>query len=77
MLTHLKNFQQRLQGPTSKVEHLQRKVFTQFINKNNHPSKIGLSISCGDGIWDYLALKNGLYNVEATDVVPPAHPIAV
>ena len=70
MLQHLRTLQERLQGRTSKVEHLQRKAFSEFIDKNRKPNAKGLSISCGDGIWDHLAFKNGLSIIEATDIVP-------
>ena len=74
MLQHMRTFQERLQGITSKVEHLQRRAFAEFIDKNRKPNAKGLSISCGDGIRDHLAFKNGLSIIGATDIVPnPVH----
>jgi hypothetical protein len=74
MPSNLKPFSERLTGPTPRIENLQRQIFNQFICKGIKPRSRGLSVSCGDGIWDYLALKAGIEIMDATDVVAnPVH----
>jgi len=73
-MKNLKTFSERLNCTVSRVEILQRQTFNQFIRHNKKSNSHGLSISCGDGIWDYLALKGGVSIIDATDIV--ANPVS-
>jgi len=73
MLPNLKTLTERLTGPTPRFENLQRQVFNNFIRKGIKTKSRGLSVSCGDGIWDYFALTCGIESIHATDIV--ANPV--
>lgn len=53
------------------IEHLQRQSFVKALAEFQLVDGIALSVSCGDGIWDYLALSSdvGINTVMATDIV--------
>ncbi|MBI5413568.1 methyltransferase domain-containing protein [Candidatus Peregrinibacteria bacterium] len=71
-MTHLPTLQERLNNKKmSCVEKYQREFFVNFLrNTSFPPDSMGLSVSCGDGIWDYLVLKNSnIQNIVATDIV--------
>lgn len=53
------------------VEKLQRESFLSALRQMNLHGAKALSVSCGDGIWDYLALSSnvGIHAIEATDIV--------
>lgn len=72
-MTHLPSLLDRLNNPKiSKIEIGQRQIFSRLIadTRLRQESK-ALSVSCGDGIWDYLALQGnfGLGAIDATDIV--------
>ena len=48
-----------------------RETFINWIKTANYEHDKVLSISVGDGIWDYLALKNNqtIQNITATDII--------
>ena len=57
----------------SSVERGQRDIFLQFLRQRQWlRGSSALSISCGDGIWDWLLLRAdvGISRVVATDIVP-------
>ena len=63
---------QRLNNPKiSYFEIQQRKHFIRKLKSFKLNNAKALSVSCGDGIWDYLALKNetGIDKIIATDIV--------
>ena len=69
---HLQTFIERLNNPKiSYLENQQRKNFISKLKSFNLNNATALSISCGDGIWDYLALTNGtgINRIVATDIV--------
>ena len=74
MAESLKRIAERLDdNNTSKVERVQRRAFTDLLNKLPLPnSATALSISTGDGCWDLLAFENEprIASIDATDVVP-------
>ena len=70
---HLPSINDRLKNPKlSYIEKLQREVFLELINDFGFDNGKSLSVSCGDGVWDYLALSNktGINNIVAVDIVP-------
>jgi ubiquinone/menaquinone biosynthesis C-methylase UbiE len=76
---HLASIEQRLNNPKlSPLEISQRHVFVDVINRIIKPGRDqrdrairSLSISCGNGVWDYLLFKNNPNATEifATDIV--------
>ncbi len=71
-MEHVKSIKERLNNcKMSHLERYQREFFINFLNSTNFPDNAkALSVSCGDGIWDYLVLKNSnLKEVVATDIV--------
>jgi 2-polyprenyl-3-methyl-5-hydroxy-6-metoxy-1,4-benzoquinol methylase len=71
MSQQLKTHTNRRKGKISTIEKLQRQVFNEFIEKNVNVNVNvnGLSIGCGDGIWDYLAMEKGIKKITAVDIV--------
>lgn len=57
--------------PLTRVEKLQRDSFIAALKQLKLSRAKALSVSCGDGIWDYLALSSnrGVIEITATDVV--------
>jgi len=71
-MARLPSIMERLENPKlSVVERLQREAFLDVLKSMNFRQANGLSVSCGDGIWDYLALSSpiGISAITATDVV--------
>lgn len=69
---HLPSIAERLNNPKlSKIEECQRKVFCDIVGGLTVNDEV-LSVSCGDGIWDYLLFLNNqsIKKILATDVVP-------
>ena len=70
---HLLSIDERLNNPKiSKIEIGQRESFVDALRKINLTNGAhALSVSCGDGIWDYLALREkiGISKITATDIV--------
>jgi len=70
---HLNSIASRLTNPkTSKVEIAQRDCFCAWLKKVELPAKaVALSVSTGDGVWDYLTFLNGkaVSRIIATDIV--------
>jgi hypothetical protein len=72
-MTKLASIRQRLNNPNlCRIEWLQRDSFLTALQSFKLTNAHALSVSCGDGIWDYLALLNrtGIAMVTATDIVP-------
>jgi len=71
---HLISFLDRLNHPNaSMIEKLKRNIYIDWLKKNKLPkNSLALSVSVGDGIWDYLAFKNkkNIKKIIATDIVP-------
>lgn len=71
MSRHLESIKEReAAGEKRAFEISQRAFFIEQLSRggdNDH----ALSVSCGDGIWDYLALGNhtGIRKITATDIV--------
>lgn len=67
----LMSIKDRLEAKSiSKIELLQRKSFIQEVNKIPTQEGKALSVSCGNGLWDYLVLASGRFErVVATDIV--------
>lgn len=70
---HLPSLKERLENPkVATVEISMRNSFIEWIRELEVPNNAkALSISVGDGIWDYLAFKNNvnIKEIVATDVV--------
>lgn len=62
---------QRLHAKTlSILEKLQRRSFIEEIMKISPLPAHALSVSCGNGIWDYLAFQTGrIKQITATDII--------
>ena len=72
-MNHLQTISDRLRNrKISKIEIYQRQVFERLLKDAAFLlNSRALSVSCGDGVWDYIALK-GAFNlsfIEATDIV--------
>jgi 2-polyprenyl-3-methyl-5-hydroxy-6-metoxy-1,4-benzoquinol methylase len=72
-MKHLSSILERLNNPKlSKFEASQRQAFHGFLADAHFGAKSrALSVSCGDGIWDYLVLNGdfGIASIDATDIV--------
>lgn len=71
MEQYLASISQRLKRPSA-VERSMRRAFLTFLNKCDlPPSSCALSVSVGDGIWDYLLLthRQDVTAIIATDIV--------
>ena len=72
-MTHLYSILERLNNPKlSKVEVGQRQAFLSLLADAHFGAKSRvLSVSCGEGIWDYLVLNGGfgIASIDATDIV--------
>ncbi len=69
---HLKSIEERLNNPNvTKLEQGIRQIFVRFIADDRFADGRLLSISCGEGTWDYLALRvnNEISQIIATDIV--------
>jgi len=70
--SHLKTIDDRLNNPKlSKLEKTQRKVFIDIVKKLPLDNGKVLSLSCGNGVWDYLLCENNssVNEMTATDIV--------
>ena len=71
---HLASIKDRLNNPKlSVIEKCQREVFCNIVSSLSLKNKSEvLSVSCGDGIWDYLLFEShkSIRKIVATDVVP-------
>ncbi len=67
---NLPTIHQRLNNKNT-FEILIRKEFIDVLKKKKIKNANGLSVSCGDGVWDYIALKNknNFKRLIATDVI--------
>ncbi|MBF0555127.1 MAG: methyltransferase domain-containing protein [Nitrospirae bacterium] len=72
-MQRLLTLQERLSNPRiSELESAQRAVFEDFVKNSKLPANsIGLSVSVGDGIWDYLAFKSckNIKKLFASDII--------
>lgn len=71
-MEQLMTIQDRLSNPNlSKLERAQRKVFIDIVTNLKAKEGLALSVSCGDGIWDYLVSQNNQHikKIIATDIV--------
>jgi ubiquinone/menaquinone biosynthesis C-methylase UbiE len=71
-MSNLLSIRDRLyRHPLSRIEKLQRESFITTIKQLKLSRAKALSVSCGDGIWDYMALSSntGIIEITATDVV--------
>lgn len=69
---HLMTLRERLNRPKiSKIESLQRSSFVRLVKSLGlDSSSAALSVSCGDGIWDYFLLESTpVRKIIATDIV--------
>lgn len=69
---HLKTIEERLRNPTlSKLEAAQRHAFIEIVESLDVADGKALSVSCGDGIWDYLLIsgRSDFKRVVACDIV--------
>ena len=73
-MMNLPTIEERLDNPNlSKVEKSQREAFCGIVRHLNiGKDGSSLSVSCGDGTWDYLLFKNNKHvkEIVATDIVP-------
>lgn len=72
-MSNLMHILERLNNPQiSRVEILQRDAFLHALHSAKLIDADALSISVGDGIFDYFALSNkvGIAGITATDIVP-------
>lgn len=70
---HLKSLQERIQNVQfSRLEATQRECFISIMTSSQLPNNSSaLSVSVGDGIWDYLIFRNNkrITKIIATDIV--------
>jgi ubiquinone/menaquinone biosynthesis C-methylase UbiE len=69
---HLVSIEKRLNNPrVSKLELGMRQAFCAIIKERNFKNAEALSVSCGEGVWDYLVLKEKavISKIIATDIV--------
>lgn len=69
---HLDSLKNRRDNPISAVELSQRDCFIKLLKEVDLPkNSTALSVSVGDGIWDYLAFTNNkiITKIIATDIV--------
>ena len=60
--------------PSSQIESCQREVFPNMVKEFGFKDIMALSVSTGNGIWDYIFFKNfsGIKKIVATDIVEEA-----
>jgi len=72
-MNHLQTIPERLNNKKiPKLEICQQEVFNNLLKGEHFLSNSNsLSVSCGDGIWDYLVLNGGfgIGSIDATDIV--------
>jgi len=72
-MKHLESILGRLnKSKISKIEIGQRQVFVDLLaNAHFSANSRALSVSCGDGAWDYIVLNGGfgITSIDATDIV--------